>query len=73
VVLLSIGFSVTFFYYFKIVSEVAAPNIGYVNAINTASNAFYTVLVALIFKDHLSVKKFLAVLGVTAGLILLVL
>lgn len=73
ITLFSIGFSVTFFYYFKIISEVASPNIGYVNAINTASNAFYTILVALIFKDHLSWKKFIAVVGVTAGLILLVL
>ncbi|KKP67606.1 MAG: hypothetical protein UR68_C0008G0008 [Candidatus Roizmanbacteria bacterium GW2011_GWA2_35_19] len=70
--LFGIGFSVTFFYYFKIISEVTAPNIGFVNAINTASNAFYTVLVAFIFKDHLSWKKFMAVLGVTFGLILLV-
>ena len=70
--LLGIGVSVTFFYYFLQTAEVIAPNIGYVGAINTASNAFYTILVALIFKDHLSVKKFLAVLGVTAGLILLV-
>lgn len=69
--LFMIGFSVSFFYYFKLISEVAAPNIGYVNAINTASNAFYTVLVALIFKDHLSWKKFLAVAGVAGGLILL--
>lgn len=67
-----IGFSVFFFYYFKQISEVAAPNIGYVNAINTASNAAYTILVALIFKDHLSWKKMIAVLGVTLGLILLV-
>lgn len=66
------GTSVSFFYYFLQIPEVIGPNLGYVSAINTASNAFYTILVALIFKDHLSLKKFLAVLGVTAGLILLV-
>ncbi len=71
-VLLGVGLSVTSFYYFLQISELIGPNLGYVSAINTASNAFYTVLVALIFKDHLSVKKFLAVLGVTIGLILLV-
>lgn len=66
------GFSVTFFYYFKQISEVTAPNIGYVGAINVASNAFFTILVALVFKDVLSWRKLLAVLGVTVGLILLV-
>ncbi|MCL4364073.1 DMT family transporter [Patescibacteria group bacterium] len=71
-ILIGIGVAVSAFYYFLQVADVTAPNIGYSNAINTASNAFYTVLVALIFKDHLSWKKFLAVLGVTAGLILLV-
>jgi drug/metabolite transporter (DMT)-like permease len=71
-VLLGVGLSVTSFYYFLQISELIGPNLGYVSAINTASNAFYTVLVALIFKDHLSVKKFLAVVGVTLGLILLV-
>ena len=72
-ILMGIGVSVSFFYYFLQVADVIAPNIGYSSAINAASNAFYTVVVALIFKDHLSWKKFLAVLGVTAGLILLVL
>lgn len=67
------GFSVTFFYYFKQISEVSAPNIGYVGAINAASNAFFTVLVALVFKDTLSWRKFVAVLGVTFGLMLLIL
>jgi len=66
------GISVTFFYYFKQVSEVTSPNIGYVGAINAASNAFYTILVASIFKDALSWRKLLAVLGVTLGLLILV-
>lgn len=71
-ILLGMGLSVSSFYYFLQISEVIGPNLGYVSAINTASNAFYTVLVAWIFKDHLSAKKFFAVLGVTFGLILLV-
>ena len=70
--LICMGISVTFFYYFKQVSEVTSPNIGYVGAINAASNAFYTILVASIFKDALSWRKLLAVLGVTLGLLILV-
>ncbi len=71
VLLLGIGISVTLFYYFFQVAEVASPNIGYVNAINTASNALYTILVAWLLGDSLSGKKFLGVLGVTFGIILL--
>ena len=67
-----IGVFFTSFSYFRRVAEVIAPNIGYVSAINGSSNAFYTVLLALIFKDHLSWKKFLAVLGVTIGVIILI-
>ena len=66
-----LGISVTSFYYFKLVAEIASPNIGYVGAINAGSNAFYTVIVALLFKDSLSWKKFLAVLVLTVGLVLL--
>lgn len=66
-----LGISVSGFYYFKLTAEVAAPNLGYVSAINAASNAVYTVLVAKIFGDHLSKTKLLAVVGMTVGLILL--
>jgi uncharacterized membrane protein len=66
-----LGLSVTGFYYFKLVAELAAPNLGYVAAINAASNAAYTILVAKIFGDSLSFKKLLAVVGMTIGLILL--
>lgn len=69
--LILLGFSVTAFYYFKLTAEVAAPNLGYVGTINAASNAVYTVIVAIIFKDHLSWKKFIAVAGITFGLVLL--
>ncbi len=73
IILFGIGLSVSSFYYFAQVADVIAPNIGYSGAINAASNAFYTLIVALMFKDHLSWKKFLAILGVTAGIIFLVL
>lgn len=71
-VLLGVGLSVSSFYYFLQISELISPNLGYVSAINTASNAFYTILVALIFKDHLNLRKLLAVVGVTVGIIILV-
>lgn len=66
-----LGLSVTGFNYFKLVAELAAPNLGYVSSINAASNAVYAVLVALIFKDSLSKSKFVAIAGMTIGLIML--
>lgn len=66
-----LGASVSSFYFFKLTAEIAAPNLGYVGTINAASNAVYTVLVALMFGDHLSWKKFLAVGGMTVGIALL--
>lgn len=72
-ILLLIGLTATSFYFFKQVSEVNAPNVGYVSAINGSSQAFFTVVVALIFKDHLSWKKFAGVLGITAGILLIIL
>lgn len=48
-----------------------APNVGYVNAINAGSIAAVTIFAVLIFKDELTKKKALGILGVTAGLILL--
>lgn len=69
--LLLLGLSVSGFYFFKLSAEIAAPNLGYVGTINAASNAVYTVLVALLFGDHLSWKKFTAVGGMTVGIALL--
>lgn len=66
-----LGITVCGFYYFKLISELNAPNLGYVATVNAASNAIYTILVALIFKDALSPKKLLAVTGMTVGLIML--
>lgn len=66
-----LGLSVSGLYFFKLTAELAAPNLGYVAAINAASNAVYTVLVAKLFGDSLSPKKLLAVIGMTIGLILL--
>ncbi len=71
-VLMAIGLSVSFFYYFKQVAEVAAPNVGYVNAINASSNAILILLVAMIFKESISKLKFIAVLGVIVGIVVLI-
>ena len=48
-----------------------APNIGYVNIINSSSITAITLLSALFFKDKLTLQKILGVIGVTCGLILL--
>lgn len=48
-----------------------APNVGYVNAINAASISMVTVFAVILFKDELTLRKAVGVLGVTTGLILL--
>ena len=48
-----------------------APNVGYVNAINAASIAAVTVFAVIIFQDELTPRKAVGILGVVAGLILL--
>jgi len=70
--LFTIGIFSAFFNYFMMVALDLAPNIGYVNAINASSISMVTIFSALLFKDEFTIKKFLGVLGVTAGLILLV-
>lgn len=50
-----------------------APNVGYVNAINAGSIAMVTIFAVVLFKDELTRQKALGVLGVTAGLLLLLL
>jgi len=65
---LSAGFN-----YFMQVGIQLAPNVGYINAVNASSIAAVTVGAVLLFHDNFSKRKFLGVIGVTAGLILLVL
>lgn len=50
-----------------------APNIGFVNILNTASITPITLLSALIFKESLNLRKIIGIFGVTAGIIILVL
>ncbi len=71
-VLILLGLSVTSFYYFLQTAELAAPNIGYVNTISLGSNAVLTLFSALIFRDTFSWKRFLCVLGVCVGIVILV-
>jgi len=68
-----IGISGTSFYYFKHVAQVIAPNVGYVGAINASSNAFVALFVTLLYKEHMSWVKFIAVIGVVAGVIFIIL
>jgi drug/metabolite transporter (DMT)-like permease len=68
---LLIGVLSTSFDIFNFQAIKIAPNVGYVNATNAASIGAVTALSILIFKDELSVRKLIGVLGVIGGLILL--
>lgn len=48
-----------------------SPNVGYVNAINASSISAVTIFAIVLFKDEFSKSKFLGILGVTIGLLLL--
>ena len=70
-ILLSIGIVWAMFNLGQFEAINLAPNVGYVNAINAASIAAVTVFAVILFKDNLTWPKGIGVLGVTAGLILL--
>lgn len=72
-VLAGIGLCSVGFNYFMQVGFVTAPNIGYINAMNAASIGLVVIGSAVFFKDEFSLRKFVGVLGVIAGLVLLVL
>jgi uncharacterized membrane protein len=69
--LISIGLLGALFNYFMLLALDLAPNIGYVNAINASSISVVTFLSFFLFKDELTKQKLLGVIGVTAGLVLL--
>jgi drug/metabolite transporter (DMT)-like permease len=69
--LLMIGICGSSYAYFTQVAFNLAPNVGFVNATNAASISLLTLVSAFIFKDELTTKKLIGILGVTAGLILL--
>ena len=69
--LLGIGICTALFNLGQFRAIQLAPNIGYVNAINAGSISLVTVFAVLLFKDELTKKKAVGILGVTVGLILL--
>lgn len=69
----AIGLASAAFNLFMQLGINTAPNIGFVNAINASSIAAVTIFASLIFKDELTKRKLFGVIGVTVGLILLVL
>lgn len=71
VTLIFIGIFGSSYAYFLQVGLNLAPNVGYVNAANAASISLLTLLSAFIFKDELSTKKLIGIVGVTLGLLLL--
>lgn len=70
-IFLIIGIFSTGFNLFQFLAIQTAPNVGYVNAINAASISAVTVFAILLFKDEFSKRKLLGVIGVTVGLLLL--
>ena len=71
VTLFFIGLFGAIFNYCMQVAFNLAPNVGYVNAANAASISLLTLASAFFFKDELTVKKMIGIIGVTAGLLLL--
>lgn len=71
ITLLLIGIFGASYSYFMQVGINLAPNVGFVNATNAASISLLTLLSAFFFKDELTAKKMVGILGVTAGLLLL--
>lgn len=71
ITLVFIGVFGASFNYFMQVGFNLAPNVGFVNAANAASISLLTLMSAYFFKDELTIKKMLGVVGVTAGLLLL--
>lgn len=70
-ILFLIGIFSTGFNLFQFLAISIAPNVGYVNAINASSIAAVTIFAILLFKDEFSKRKLVGVIGVTLGLLLL--
>jgi drug/metabolite transporter (DMT)-like permease len=66
-----IGIAATGFNFFNFYAIHIAPNVGYVNATNTASIGAVTILSVLLFKDELTMQKLSGIAGVICGLLLL--
>ncbi len=68
-----IGIAASGFNYFMQEGFNTAPNIGYINAVNASSIAAVSFFSAMVFRDELTKRKVLGIVGVTVGLILLLL
>lgn len=68
VVALAIGVSATLFNIFILIGYQLAPNPGFINAANSASIFLVAILSSIFFKDALSKRKALGILGVLGGL-----
>lgn len=71
ITLLLIGILGASFNYFMQVGFNLAPNVGFVNAANAGSISLLTLMSAFFFKDELTTKKMIGIIGVTVGLLLL--
>ena len=71
-ILSMLGFLSTGFNFALFEALRAAPNVGYVNAINVSSISAITIISAFLFKDDLTKRKLAGIVGVTAGLIVLI-
>ncbi len=70
-IFIGIGLFSAGFNLFQFEAIRTAPNVGYVNAINASSISAVTILAILMFHDEFSKRKLTGVLGVTFGLLLL--
>lgn len=68
---ITIGIMSAIFNYFNFYAVSIAPNVGYVNAINASSISVVTIFSIILFKDEFSIRKIIGVIGVTGGLLLL--
>jgi drug/metabolite transporter (DMT)-like permease len=66
-----IGIASSGFNFFNFYAISLAPNVGYVNATNAASIGAVTVVSSWLFKDELTRRKLIGVLGVIVGLLML--
>lgn len=71
--LIIIGILSALFNLFMRLGIEIAPNLGYVNTINASSIAMIAVLSKVFFKDELSLKKFIGIVGATLGVVYIVL
>ena len=69
--LFSLGISGGLFNYFMQLGFSLVTNPGVINAVNAASISAVTIFSAMIFKDELNLRKIIGIIGVTAGLIIL--